>query len=67
MSRTREGRVAKLRKRATIVKNVGCKNCSNDKMHYDGHRAWCTKCKHDYDNIKYVQRIKVAQQKQEVE
>lgn len=31
--------------RQFIVKKSGCKYCSNNKMHYDDIKSWCTKCK----------------------
>ena len=59
MSRVRSKRKERLRKRATIVKGVTCKYCSNEKFHYDGGRAWCTKCKHDTDDLRAIQRTKI--------
>ena len=61
MSRERSGRKARLNTRVASAKKVGCKNCSNDKMHYDGYRAYCTKCKHEFENIKLVQKRKSEQ------
>ena len=47
MSRERSGRKQKLNRRASIIKGPVCQYCNNDKMHSDGARRWCTKCKKD--------------------
>lgn len=47
MSKEREGRKIKLNSRVQSVKGIFCRLCSNNKMHTDGSRYWCTKCKAD--------------------
>jgi hypothetical protein len=45
MSRIRKDRKIKLNKRTIVIKKQGCNFCSNDKMHTNKIRVWCTKCK----------------------
>ena len=51
MSRERTERKKKLNRRTIVIKKVGCEFCSNNKMHTDGARVWCTKCKKTRKNI----------------
>ena len=47
MSNIRETRKSKLNVRTHVEKGMGCKFCPNNKMHTDGVRYWCTKCKRE--------------------
>jgi len=52
MSRERENRKQKLNKRVDVIKKTNCVFCSNDKLHSNGLRFWCTKCKREKKPIK---------------
>lgn len=45
MSKERTDRKMKLNQRTFVMKHISCDFCSNNKMHSNGIKLWCTKCK----------------------